>query len=111
SDWTKKAGLSDQLGGLNMVQADYNNDGCMDLLVLRGGWEFPERKSLLKNNCDGTFTDVTEASGLGTIVTSTQSAAWADIDNDRYLDLFVVAESAPAQLYHNRGDGTFEEIG
>src|SRR5207244_9085490 len=50
------AGLSDQLGGLNMVQADYNNDGCMDILILRGAWEFPLRKSLLRNNCDGTFT-------------------------------------------------------
>ena len=46
------------------VQADYNNDGCMDLLVLRGGWEFPMRKSLLRNNCNGTFTDVTRESGL-----------------------------------------------
>ena len=52
------------LGGLNMVQADYNNDGCMDILVLRGGWEFPQRKTLLRNNCSGTFTDVTEAAGL-----------------------------------------------
>jgi len=111
SDRTKEAGLLDQLGGLNIVAADYNNDGCMDILVLRGGWEFAERKSLLRNNCDGTFTDVTDASGLGAIATSTQSAAWADIDNDGYLDLFVTNENAPAQLFHNKGDGTFEEIG
>ncbi|HWG19320.1 MAG TPA: FG-GAP-like repeat-containing protein [Terracidiphilus sp.] len=111
SDRTKEGGLIDQLGGLNIVEADYNNDGCMDILVLRGGWEFPERKSLLRNNCDGTFTDVTDASGLGTSITSTQTAVWADIDNDGYLDLFVVNENAPAQLFHNKGDGTFEEIG
>lgn len=111
SDRTAQAGLMDQLGGLNMVQADYNNDGCMDILVLRGGWEFPVRKSLLRNNCDGTFTDVTDASGLNITVTSTQAAAWADIDNDGYLDLFVANENAPAQLFHNKGDGTFEEIG
>jgi tetratricopeptide (TPR) repeat protein len=111
SDRTEQAGLMNQLGGLNIVQADYNNDGCMDILVLRGGWEFPERKSLLRNNCDGTFTDVTDASGLGAVVTATQSAAWADIDNDGYLDLFVANENAPAQLFHNKGDGTFEEIG
>ena len=43
-----------QLGGLNMVQADYNNDGCKDILVLRGGWEVPQRNSLLRNNCDGS---------------------------------------------------------
>src|ERR1035438_3955819 len=77
---TEQAGLADQLGGLNMIQADYNNDGCMDLLVLRGGWEFPIRKSLLRNNCDGTFTDVTRESGLGETVTATQTAVWADID-------------------------------
>lgn len=111
SDWTEKAGFLNQLGGLNMVQADYNNDGCMDILVLRGGWEFAQRKSLLRNNCDGTFTDVTDASGLGASITASQSAAWADIDNDGYLDLFVANENAPAQLFHNRGDGTFEEIG
>ena len=111
TDRTKEAGLQDQLGGLNTVQVDYNNDGCMDLLVLRGGWEYEQRKSLLRNNCDGTFTDVTEASGLGGTVTSTQAATWADIDNDGYLDLFLANENAPAQLFHNKRDGTFEEIG
>ncbi len=62
------AGLADQLGGLNLLQADYDNDGCRDVLVLRGGWELAQRKSLLRNNCDGTFTDVTAASGLATPV-------------------------------------------
>jgi len=98
------------LGGLNVVGADYNNDGCMDILVLRGGWEFPVRKSLLRNNCDGTFTDVTQASGLSDVVTRTQTATWADIDNDGYLDLFVGNENAPSQLFRNKGDGTFEDI-
>ena len=46
------------------MHTDYNNDGCLDILVLRGGWEVPPRKSLLRNNCNGTFTDVTAASGL-----------------------------------------------
>jgi len=111
TDRTKEAGLQDQLGGLNMVQADYNNDGCMDILVMRGGWEYAQRKSLLRNNCDGTFTDVTDSSGLGASMTSSQAAVWADIDNDGYLDLFIANESKPAQLFHNKGDGTFEEIG
>lgn len=110
TDRTAQAGLSNELGGLNLVQADYNNDGCMDLLVLRGGWEAANRKSLLRNNCNGTFTDVTDASGLGKTVTSTQTAAWADIDNDGYLDLFIGNENAPSQLFRNRGDGTFEDI-
>jgi hypothetical protein len=110
SDRTEQAGLSGQLGGLNIVQADYNNDGCMDLLVLRGGWEPAYRKSLLRNNCNGTFTDVTEASGLGATVTSTQTAVFADIDNDGYLDLFIGNENTPSQLFRNKGDGTFEDI-
>lgn len=110
ADRTKEAGLQDQLGGLSMMQVDYNNDGCMDIFIPRGGWEYAQRKSLLRNNCDGTFTDVTDASGLGATVTATQAAAWADIDNDGNLDLFLANENAPAQLFHNKGDGTFEEI-
>ncbi len=107
---TAQAGLTGQLGGLNIIQADYNNDGCMDLLVLRGGWEYPMRRSLLKNNCDGTFTDVTQASGLGDSIGETQTGVWADIDNDGNVDLFLGNEKGPNQLFHNRGDGTFEDI-
>jgi tetratricopeptide (TPR) repeat protein len=110
SDRTKQAGLANQLGGLNIIRADYNNDGCMDLLVLRGGWELEQRMSLLRNNCDGTFTDVTEAAGLAERIVPSQTAVFADIDNDGYLDLFVGAENAPSQLFRNRGDGTFEDI-
>jgi FG-GAP-like repeat/ASPIC and UnbV/PPIC-type PPIASE domain len=110
TDRAAQAGLSDQLGGLNMVAADYNNDGCMDILMLRGGWEFPVRKSLLRNNCDGTFTDVTAASGLDATVSRSQTAAWVDIDNDGFLDLFLGNENQPSQLFHNKGDGTFEDI-
>lgn len=110
TDRTAQAGLSGQLGGLNMIQADYNNDGCMDLLVLRGAWEFPVRKSLLRNNCDGTFTDVTRQAGLAEPATRTQAAVWADINNDGLLDLFVGNENGPSQLFLNKGDGTFQDI-
>jgi hypothetical protein len=110
SDRTAQAGLSDELGGLNLIQADYNNDGCMDFLVLRGVWEPAQRRSLLRNNCNGTFTDVTEASGLAEPATSSQTAVWVDIDNDGLVDLFVGNENSPAQLFHNNGDGTFEDI-
>jgi hypothetical protein len=109
SDQTAKAGLSDQVGGLNIIQTDYNNDGCIDILVLRGGWEFPQRKSLLRNNCDGTFTDVTLGSGLDE-PTSSQAAVWTDINNDGLLDLFVGNENGLAQLFLNKGDGTFQDI-
>ena len=110
SDRTVQAGLAGQFGGFNMIQADYNNDGCLDILVLRGAWEFPQRKSLLRNNCNGTFTDVTAASGLAEPATSTQTAVWADIDNDGFVDLIVGNENGALQLFRNKGDGTFEDI-
>jgi tetratricopeptide (TPR) repeat protein len=109
ADRTAHAGLADQFGGLNLIQTDYNNDGCLDIFVLRGAWEFPQRPSLLRNNCDGTFTDVTAANGLN-LPLQTQTGVWADIDNDGYLDLFVGNESGPSHLYRNKGDGTFEDI-
>jgi hypothetical protein len=107
---TSAAGLDGQWGGLNIIQTDYNNDGCKDILVLRGGWEVPQRKSLLRNNCDGTFTDVTAASGLAKPATSSQTAAWADINNDGRLDLFVGNEDRASQLFLNKGDGAFEDV-
>jgi hypothetical protein len=109
TEQSAKAGLGDQMGGLNMVQSDYNNDGCTDILVLRGGWEQPQRSSLLRNNCNETFTDVTVASGLAQ-PTSTQAAVWTDIDNDGFVDLFVGNENSPSQLFLNKGNGTFENI-
>jgi len=107
---TAQAGLLDQKGAQNLIQADYNNDGCVDFLIMRGGWEFPRRRSLLRNNCDGTFTDVTAQAGLLEPLRSSQTAVWTDIDNDGNLDLFVGNENAPAQLFLNKGDGTFVDI-
>jgi hypothetical protein len=113
SDETNKAGLSDQIGGINCTQTDFNNDGWRDIFVMRGGWEFPMRNSLLRNNGDGTFTDVTEASGPGMLMSGehrTHSVAWADFDNDGWLDVFVGHEETPSQLFRNRGNGTFEDV-
>jgi tetratricopeptide (TPR) repeat protein len=109
TDRGAQAGLADQLGGLNLIQTDYNNDGCIDIFVLRGGWQSAMRPSLLRNNCDGTFTDVTESAGLADPIAS-QTAVWTDIDNDGFLDLFIGNEQGPSRLYHNKGDGTFEDI-
>lgn len=114
SDRTRQAGLADELGGLNIVLTDYNNDGHPDVLVLRGAWwgpfgEYP--MSLLRNNGDGTFDDVTEEAGLMTYG-PTQTAAWADYDGDGWLDLFVGKESQGGDvhrclLFHNNRNGTF----
>ncbi len=115
---TAEAGLRGLFGGLNIIQADYDNDGHVDLLVLRGAWlhqhgRYPN--SLLRNNGDGTFTDVTFAAGLGEAHYPTQTAAWGDYDNDGDLDLYVGNESsralrAPSQLFRNNGDGTFADV-
>ena len=109
-DRTRPAGLTDQLGGLYCVQTDYNNDGHKDIFIPRGAWyPFPMRPSLARNNGDGTFTDVTAEAGLLGAVNS-NSACWADYDNDGFLDLFVCCERQLNRLYHNKGDGTFEEV-
>jgi hypothetical protein len=117
-DRTKGSGLECQMGGLYCVQTDYNNDGHLDIYVARGGWKGPMRHSLLRNNGNGTFTDVTLEAGLKIPIPS-QVACWADYDNDGLLDLFIGGEPSTfrgqklagrSALYHNRGDGTFEEV-
>jgi hypothetical protein len=107
---TESAGLTQQLGGKNLVQTDYNNDGHMDIFISRGAWmEDPIRQSLLRNNGDGTFTDVTKQAGLLDPVNSTNSS-WADYDNDGWLDVYILNETSNNRLYHNRRDGTFEDV-
>jgi hypothetical protein len=110
SDWTDRAKLAEQFGGLNLTQTDYNNDGWLDIFVMRGGWDYPMRNSLLKNNGDGTFTDVTAESKLDSGAFRTHSATWADFDNDGFLDVYIGHEYDPSQLFRNKGDGTFEDV-
>lgn len=113
--------LDSQFGGLNTVSADYDNDGDVDLLVLRGAWRGQSGQivnSLLRNDLNqasGRFVDVTQSSGLGDTAFPTQAAAWADYDGDGDLDLYIGNESgegvrAPSQLFRNNGDGTFVDV-
>jgi hypothetical protein len=115
---TRESGLVGETGGLNLVGADYNNDGHLDFLILRGGWMgegglYPN--SLLRNNGNGTFDDVTEEAGLLSFH-PTQTATWLDYDGDGWIDLFIANESAPqgpphpCELYHNNGNGTFSNV-
>ncbi len=117
---TAAADLSGITGGLNIRHADYDNDGFLDILVLRGAWLHQQGQwpnSLLRNNGDGSFSDVTAAAGILSHY-PTQTAEFADFNNDGWLDLFVgneiVRPAAPwpdaaqsFELYCNNQDGSF----
>jgi hypothetical protein len=117
--------------GMGVAAGDYDNDGWVDLYVTRLGVN-----RLLRNDGDGTFTDVTARSGTGDELWSV-SATFADFDGDGWLDLAVANyvrfsyldhkvcmskrgergyclptsfDPSPARLYRNRGDGTFEDV-
>jgi hypothetical protein len=113
-DATPRIGLTGITGGLNINHVDYNNDGFLDVFVMRGAWFGKEGQipnSLLKNNGDGTFFDVTEEAGLLSF-SPTQTSVWADFNLDGHLDLLVGTESGrnavfPIELYMNSGNGTF----
>ena len=118
AELTEAANLGGIFGGLNINQADYDNDGDLDILVLRGAWLEADGRmpnSLLRNNGDLTFTDVTFDAGLGEAHHPTQTAAWADYDNDGDLDLFIgneatSAQVSPSQLFRNNGNGHFDDV-
>ncbi|MEQ8763430.1 MAG: FG-GAP-like repeat-containing protein [Planctomycetota bacterium] len=118
TDVAKEAGVAEPVDGWGCLFADYDNDGDEDLLIVRAGWQGEGKNSLYQNQGDGTFRDVSEASGIGKLVRSGLGAAWADFDLDGDLDLYVAngvgaleADGRINSLYRNEGDGTFEEIG
>jgi hypothetical protein len=114
---------------------DYDNDGRLDLLVVNYvkwtpafsrvcGDEARQLRvychpryfeglanRLYHNRGDGTFEDVSERSGIGGSIGKGMSVAFADYDEDGYLDAFVTNDGVPNFLFHNRGDGTFEDVG
>lgn len=114
TDQTEQSGLTGIFGGLNLIQGDYDNDGHTDVLVLRGGWfgnDGRHPNSLLRNNGQGVFVDVTIEAGLSSVDYPSQTASWADFDLDGHLDLFVGNEEFPCQLFRNDGNGSFKDIG
>jgi enediyne biosynthesis protein E4 len=110
-------------GGVALL--DYNNDGLLDIFLVNGGrltspMQVPEKfdranprywNRLYRQNKDGTFTDVTEASGLANAGLGNygMGVAVADYDNDGFPDLFVTNYGKNI-LYHNNGDGTFTDV-
>ena len=131
SDVTQRAGLDLEMYGMGVAVGDYNNDGFPDILVTCVG-----QNRLFRNTGKGTFVDVTHSSGLGGRLGFSTSALWFDYDRDGLLDLFVcnyVKWSAEHDvfcsldgkqksyctpeayrgetcwLFHNRGNGTFED--
>jgi len=131
TDRTEESNLTGMVGGLNLTHADYDNDGDLDILVLRGAWSWQGEdggipNSLLRNNGEGHFTDVTFDAGLGKVHYPTQTAAWADYDNDGDIDIYIGNEAignfseseigktnhrhAPCQLFQNNGNGTFTDL-
>jgi hypothetical protein len=132
SDVTRAAGLDIELYGMGVAVADYNNDGFLDILITCVG-----QNRLFLNTGKGTFRDVTKASGLAGRSAFSTSALWFDYDRDGHLDLFVcnyvnwspehdvfcsldgknksyctpeAYRGETCWLFHNRGDGTFEDV-
>jgi hypothetical protein len=128
-DVTKKAGVGGPWYSMGVTVGDYNNDGYPDLYVSNYG-----ANVLYKNNGNGTFTDVTNRAKVGGKETDFNTGAvWLDYDNDGFLDLYVgkyltfdpnykyyyapdgfpgplAYDAQPDVLYHNNGDGTFEDV-
>jgi hypothetical protein len=104
------SGLVDSTSTLCIASADYDNDGDMDIFCGTQTNYGPATNFLYRNNGNGTFTDVTVASGLVTY-SYTWGADWGDFNNDGYMDLYVGNSNAPNQLFKNNGNGTFTEVG
>jgi hypothetical protein len=129
TDVTEKAGIKVDGWAISSTWLDYDKDGCVDLFVGRyvkfdpsyrayyaadnypGPLDYAGQTNMLfHNNCDGTFTDVTEKSGIGAYVGRTMGVTAGDFDNDGWDDIYVANDRTENFLFHNKHDGTFEEI-
>lgn len=89
---------------------DYDNDHDIDVFISKcGGAPDATKNRLYRNNGDGTYTDVSVASGLNSSI-QTWSSAWGDYDNDGFMDVMVGASNGSNEFMHNNGDGTFTNI-
>ena len=119
-DVTATAGIPPGRWASMPIVADYDRDGFLDLYIVRMGdhEKRPPRpnyeahngvpNTLLHNNHDGTFTDVTERAGVGDTGWNL-AGAWGDYDNDGWPDIYLANEFGTNALYHNDHDGTFTE--
>ena len=129
TDVTEKAGIKVSGWAISSTWLDYDKDGCVDLFVGRyvkfdptyrafyaptnypGPLDYEgETNMLFHNNCDGTFTDETDKSGIGAYVGRTMGVTAADYDNDGWDDIYVANDRTENFFFHNKHDGTFEEI-
>lgn len=112
TDVARQAGLCDPRGGWSASCADYDNDGDLDLYTTRDAWEGAAPNSLYQNQGNGTFEEVSKEAGVEDPDDSFQ-AAWADCDNDGWVDLYVAdgitGAGAANKLYHNEGNGRFTD--
>ncbi len=134
-DVTRAAGVRGGGWSAGAGFIDYDRDGLLDLIVARYlDWSFAvnpwcgDRKPHLRSYChpkyfapighlayrnrgDGTFEDVSGASGLGKAPGKGLGVAFQDFDQDGWIDVLIANDSFPQQLFQNHGDGTFEELG
>lgn len=95
---------------------DYDNDGDLDIYVTNEDWNGPPygTSRLFQNDGSGVFTDVTASAGVKTDdLGEATGVAWADFDNDGFLDIYIsrgIASNVPNILFHNNWDGTFTDI-